>query len=76
MSKGSLKDTILSATFAMTSMAFLAGIFLMRGVDAWLRGDWMFALYFVLIPLFVIVIVLHTRRMLKAAEHHRLPGSD
>lgn len=60
------RDVILAGILTIISMSFLAGVFLMRGVQEAARGESMWS--FLLIPLFVLAITLHVRRMLKAVS--------
>jgi hypothetical protein len=60
------RDTILAGILVLISMSFLVGIFLMRVVQEAARGDSMWS--FLPIPLLVLAIALHIRRMLKAVS--------
>jgi hypothetical protein len=65
MSVPSSRDVAFGGIIAISCMSFLAGVFLMSGVNQSLKHDPIAALSFVLIPAFAFVITLHSRRILK-----------
>jgi len=66
MPTASPRDIVLSGIIVLVSMSFLAGVFLMFGLQTWLQGDSLYLATFVLMPLLALAIGLHIRRMLKA----------
>jgi predicted Na+-dependent transporter len=68
MFTGSPRDTVMSSILGIITMSFLAGMFIMIGVQKAAQGDNLSSIgAFVLIPLSALAIVLHGRRILKAA---------
>jgi len=68
MPTASPRDIVLSGIIVLVSMSFLAGVFLMFGLQKWLQGDPLYLATLVLMPLLALAVGLHIRRMLKAVQ--------
>jgi len=66
MPSGSPRDAALGGIIALVSMSFLTGVFLMVGLQQWLRNDPLYIAAIVVIPLLIFAAVLNARRILKA----------
>jgi hypothetical protein len=65
VSSQSPRDVAFGGIIAISTMSFLAGLFLMSGIQQVLRHDPIAGLTFLLIPMFAFAGVLHGRRILK-----------
>jgi len=65
MPSGSPRDAALGGIIALVSMSFLTGVFLMVGLQQWLRNDPLYIAAIVVIPLLIFAAVLNARRILK-----------
>jgi hypothetical protein len=62
------RNTALACIFALVTVSFLAGIFLMLGVKQWMQNDPTYIGAVILIPLLIFADVLNARRILKAVR--------
>jgi hypothetical protein len=65
MSTQSPRDIAFGGIIAISTMSFLAGLFLMSGIQQVLRHDAVAGLTFLLNPMFAFAGVLHGRRILR-----------
>jgi hypothetical protein len=65
MSTQSPRDIAFGGIIAISTVSFLAGLFLMSGIQQVLRHDPVAGLTFLLIPMFAFANVLHGRRILR-----------
>jgi hypothetical protein len=66
MSKSaSPKDRVLGSALALALMSFLAGVFLMLGIQL-VRADPLYLLVFLMLPLLIFAGALHARRIQSA----------
>ena len=65
MPSGSPRNTALAGIIALVSMSFLSGLFLMIGIQQWLRHDPLYVGAVIVIPLLIVAAVLNARRILK-----------
>ena len=66
MATASPRDVALGGIIALVSMSFLTGVFLMTGIQQWLRNDPLYIGAIIVIPLLIFAAVLNARRILKA----------
>jgi hypothetical protein len=75
MSSASPRDTAVGGIIAVASMSFLAGIFLMTGVQKLVQHDPIYIGAFLLIPCLVFAAVLNARRILSAVPSPDRPAA-
>ena len=64
MSTSSVRSTVIGSIVLISSMGFVSGVFLMSGIYSLMIGNWGYAIQIALIPLFILVIVLHAKRII------------
>jgi hypothetical protein len=64
MSNPVSRRSVINSIFLIAMMGFLAGASFASGVDHFIRGDWRSTMEFGLVPLLVLPIVLHARKIL------------
>jgi hypothetical protein len=70
MPAGSPRETVLAGIIVIAAMSFSVGLFLMLGVARWVQHDplWYVMLSFLPLPIGVVAVALHARRMLAAVR--------
>ena len=64
MSASSARSTVIGSIVLIASMGFASGVFLIAGVYNLAIGNWGYAIQIALVPLFILVIVLHAKRII------------
>jgi hypothetical protein len=70
MSAGSPKEIVRGGIIVIASTSFSVGLFLMLGVANWVRHEplWYIMLTLLPVPIGILAVVVHARRMLKAVR--------
>lgn len=63
ISASSVRSTVIGSIVLISTMGFASGVFLISGVYNLAIGNWGYAIQIALVPLFILVIVLHAKRI-------------